>query len=108
MLGVRGAAEVSTFAQPRAEELRGGSWWLHGGSLQGAVLSSALCDRARGNGMELCQGRAGGGEGKVLHQRAVGMQWAAQGSGHSPELPEIRECLDGALRKGVWILGNAV
>ena len=36
------------------------SWWLQllAGS-GGAVLSSALCDsdRARGNGMELCQGR---------------------------------------------------
>ena len=97
------------FVQSRAEELGGASWRLQllKGS-GGAVLSSALCDRARGNGMELCQGRAGGGEGKVLHQRAVGMQWAAQGSGHSPELPEIRECLDGALRNGVWILGNAV
>ena len=50
-----------------------------------AALSSALCgsDRARGNGMELRQGRAAGGEGTVLHQRAVGMEQAAQGSKHS-------------------------
>ena len=32
-------------------------------------------------------GGSGGGEGKVLHQRAVGMERAAQGSGHGPELP---------------------
>ena len=52
-----------------------------------AALSSALCDsdRARGNGMELRQGRAAGGEGKGLHHRAVGMEQPAQGCGHSPE-----------------------
>ena len=48
------------FAQPRAEELRGGlmvAAALTGNG--GAALSSALCDSdsARGNGMELCQGR---------------------------------------------------
>ena len=39
------------------------------------LFRSALCDsdRARGNGMELCQGRGSGGEGQGLHQRAVGM-----------------------------------
>ena len=51
------------------------SWWLQllTGS-GGAALSSALCDRdrARENGMELCQGRSSWGYGQVLHQRAVG------------------------------------
>ena len=47
------------------------------------------------------RGGAAGGEGKGLHQRAVGMEWAAQGSGHSPELPEIKEHLDTTLRKKV-------
>ena len=44
-----------------------------------AALSSALCDsdRARGNGMELCQGRAGGW-GKALPHRAVGMEQPAR------------------------------
>ena len=77
------------FVQHRAEEAEGR---LHS-SLQlltgsgGAVLSSALCDsdRARGNGMELRQGRGSWGERKGLHQRAVGMEQPAQGSGHGPE-----------------------
>jgi len=33
------------------------------------------------------------GEGRALPQRAVGMEWAAQGSRHSPKL----------LRYGVWV-----
>jgi len=33
---------------------------------------------------------AGGGEGKVLPQGAVGMERPAQGSGHSPKLPELK------------------
>ena len=31
------------------------------------------------------RGGAGEGEGKSLTQKAVGMEWAVQGSGHSPE-----------------------
>ena len=38
---------------------------------------------------------------KVLHQRAVGIEQAAQSNGHSPELLEFRECLDSALRHRV-------
>ena len=41
-------------------------------------------------------------------QRAVGMEQAAQGSGHSPELPEFRKCSDTALRHRVWVLGGPV
>ena len=33
--------------------------------------------------------------------RVVGMEQAAQGSGHGPELPEFMEHLDTALRYGV-------
>ena len=40
-------------------------------------------------------------ERKGLHQRAVGMEQPAQGSGHGPELMELREHLDSALRK--WV-----
>jgi len=32
--------------------------------------------------MELCQGRGSGDWGQVLHHRAVGVERAAQGSGH--------------------------
>ena len=50
------------------------------------MLSFALCDsnRARGNGMELCQGRGSWGLGKGLPS-GVGMEQAVQGSGHGPE-----------------------
>ena len=62
---------------------------------QRAALSSAVCgsDRARGNGMELCQGRAGGWR-KALHQRAVGMEQPAQGSRHGTELLELKKSMD--------------
>ena len=33
----------------------------------------------------------------MLYQRAVGMEQAAQGSGHDPELLEFKECLGYAL-----------
>ena len=73
------------------------------------MLSSALCDsdRARGNGMELWGGSAGD-EGKVLHQREVGVEQAAQGSGQGPELSEFTEHLDSALSHRVRILGGPV
>ena len=62
-----------------------------------AALSSALCDsnRARGNGMELCQGRGSWG---------LGTGSAPEGSGHGIGCPgqlEFKERLDCALRYGV-------
>ena len=36
------------------------------------------------------------------------MEQPAQGSGHSPELVEFKECLNNALRHWVWILDGAV
>jgi len=36
------------------------------------------------------------------------VEWAAQGSGHSPELLEFKELLDSTLRHRVWILGGSV
>jgi len=45
------------------------------------------------------------GQGKILHQSVVGMEQAAQGSGHSPELLELQEYLYRALRHRVWVLG---
>jgi len=38
---------------------------------------------------------------KSLHQRVVGMEQAAQGSGRGAEIPEFMEHLDTALRYGV-------
>ena len=52
------------------------------------------------------RGGAVGGEGKGLHQRVVGMEQAAQGSGHRPELLELNKHLDGTFRHTVWILGG--
>ena len=54
-----------------------------------------------GTAWSCVRGGAAGGEGKGLHQRVVGMERAAQGSGHSPELLELKECLDSALRHRV-------
>lgn len=61
-----------------------------------------------GTAWSCVRGGAAGGEGKGLHQRAVGMEQPAQGSGHGPKLPELRERLDTALRHWVWILGGPV
>ena len=74
------------------------------------MLNSALCDsdRAGGNGMELRQGRGRWGEGKGLHQRAVGMEQPAHSSGHGPKLLEFKECLDSALGHWVSMLSGAV
>ena len=43
---------------------------------------------------------AGGGEGKVLPQGAVGMERPAQGSRHGPQLLEFRKHLNNTLRHG--------
>ena len=42
--------------------------------------------------MGLCWGGAAGGQGEVLHHRAVG----------TAVMPELRECWDTALRHWVW------
>lgn len=47
--------------------------------------------------MELCQR-------KVLHQRAVDVDQAMQGSEHSSMLPELTEHWGTALRDRVWVL----
>ena len=49
---------------------------------------------------------AAGGQGQVIHQRAVGVEQAVQGSGHSPKLPEFEEHLDSTLRHWVRTLGG--
>jgi len=47
------------------------------------------------------RGGVGGGEGHVVHQTALGMEWAAQGSGNSPRLLELKEHLNDALSQRV-------
>ena len=49
---------------------------------------------------------AAGGQGQVIHQRAVGVEQAVQGGGHSPKLPEFEEHLDSTLRHWVRTLGG--
>ncbi|XP_065596196.1 A disintegrin and metalloproteinase with thrombospondin motifs 12 [Cyrtonyx montezumae] len=53
--------------------------------------------KAQENGMKLCLGRAGRIE-KGSALMVVGMKQSAQGSGHSPELMELRGHLDNAFR----------
>jgi len=38
-----------------------------------------------------------GDQEKALHQRAVGMEQAPQGSGHGPKLPEFQKHMDNTL-----------
>ena len=48
-----------------------------------------------------CEEREAGGEGKAVPQRAVGVERAAQGSGHGwPGVLELREHGDTVLRHG--------
>ena len=54
-----------------------------------------------GTAWSCVRGGAAGGEGKGLHQRAVGMEQPAQGSEHGPELLELREHLGNTLSQRV-------
>ena len=54
-----------------------------------------------GTAWSCVRGGAAGGEGQVLHQRAVGMERAAQGSGCSTELLEFEKHLNNSLRHRV-------
>ena len=44
-----------------------------------------------GTAWSCVRGGAAGGQGRVLHQRAVGMEQAAQSSGHGTELLEFKK-----------------
>ena len=58
-----------------------------------------------GTAWSCVRGGAAGGEGKDLHQRAVGMEQPAQGSGHGSELLELREHWDIGFE--FWVLCGA-
>jgi len=66
------------------------------------VLSSALCDsdRARGNSMELCQGRGSWGLGKGFTSEGS-RHWnrLPRVIGLAPRLSEFKKCLDNNLSK---------
>ena len=69
----------------------------------GAALSSALCDsdRARGNGMELCQGRGSWGLGTGAAPQGAGHGTGCPGLWAWPPVLEFRECLDSTLRRRI-------
>jgi len=54
-----------------------------------------------GTAWSCVKGGLGGGLGQGLHQRLVGMERAAQGSRHSPELMEFKEHLNNTLRHNI-------
>lgn len=89
-----------------AQSIWGCSWWLQllTGS-GGAALSSALCgsERARENGMKLCQGRSDWelGEGS-LPEGGTALEEAAQGINNGLKLLEFKSHLDTTLRHRVW------
>ena len=51
-----------------------------------------------GTAWSCVKGGADGGEGRGLHQRAVGVEQPAQGGGHGPELQEFKEGLVSTLK----------
>ena len=68
----------------------------------GAALSSALCDsdRARGNGMELRQGRGGWGPGTGAAPQGGGQGTGCTGLWARPQVLEFRERLDRSETQG--------
>ena len=54
------------------------------------------------------RGGAGGGWGKALDQKAVGMEQVPQSTGHGPKLQKFKKGLDNTLRHRVWIWGSSV
>jgi len=73
-------------------------------------LCSALrdSDRARGNGMELCQGRGSWGSGTGAAPEGSGHGMGCPGLWAQPRGPEFKESLDTALRHKVWISDGPV
>ena len=51
------------------------------------------------------KGGSAAGQGKVLQQKEVGMEQAAQGSRHGPELLEFKEHLNTSLKHRSGLLG---
>jgi len=100
-----GAAEVPGFSSAQSRGAEGRPHGSHSSS-QRAELNSALCDssRARGNGVELCQGRG---------SWELGKESAPEGGGHGTGCPGQRARpqairVQKASGHRVWILGDAV
>ena len=80
-------AEVAGFAGPGAEQAEGNP---HGGcsSSQGAEGSTELCSLTamgpEGTVWSCARGGSGGGQGKAVPQRALGMAQAARAAGTAP------------------------
>ena len=93
--------KVFGLLSPEQRSWREALWWL-----RRAALSSALCDsnRARGNGMELYQGRCKWGLGTESAPKGCGHGTGCPGQGSLFQLLEFKECMDSDLRHGVWML----
>ena len=72
--------------QPRAEELRRGLMEAAAPHREQSALISVTATGPEGTAWNCVRGGAAGGQRKGLHQRAVGMEQPAQGSGHGPKL----------------------
>jgi len=101
--------ELPWFVQPRAE-LRGSLVAAYSSS-QGAegqhwYLLSGDSNGTPGNGMEVSQGRVSWVLGNGLHQRMVGTEQAAQGSGHSPKCQSSRSvwAVFSDIKFEVWVV----
>ena len=81
--------------------------------MRGGLMAAAATLREQGGSLVPATGpertaqsciRGGSGcEEKAVPQRVVGMEQAAQGSGHGPELTKLRKCWYTALRHWVWV-----
>lgn len=99
--------EVLWLVQPRADEAS----WLPAASHKGRgdeLCSLVAATGPKGMTWSCVGGESSVGQGKVLNQRCVGMQQAAQGRVHNPKLPGIKKHLDNDPRHGVRILGSPV
>ena len=75
-------------AEPRAQEMKGSLMAAaapHREPRGRAELCSVTATGPGGTAWSCVRGGTAGGQGMVLHQRAVGTEQPAQSSGHSPE-----------------------
>ena len=72
------------------------------------ALLSVTATGPEGTAWSCARGGTAEGEGKGLHQRAVGMERPAQGSGHGPQCQSSGSVWRALSTLRVWILGGAV
>lgn len=62
--------------------------------------------RAEGTAWSCAEEGQSGCEESILPHRAMSMEQAAQGDGHSTDLAGLKKCLDNGFTYKVWILGR--